>query len=109
MERRGWAGRSAAVALLAAWSAAVLLARAERQFVNEWAAEIPGGPAAAQAIADELQYEFLGQIGSLENHYLFRHKSHPRRLRRSATHITKRLLDDQRVSIAFAVSRRLQY
>ncbi|XP_033020419.1 neuroendocrine convertase 1 isoform X1 [Lacerta agilis] len=100
MERRGWAGRSAAVALLAAWSAAVLLAQAERQFVNEWAAEIPGGPAAAQAIADELEYELLGQIGSLENHYLFRHKSHPRRLRRSATHITKRLLDDQRVSWA---------
>lgn len=38
------------------------------------------------------------QIGSLKNHYLFRHKSHPRRSRRSATHITKRLADDHRVS-----------
>ncbi|NWI97108.1 NEC1 convertase, partial [Pitta sordida] len=37
------------------------------------------------------------QIGSLKNHYLFRHKSHPRRSRRSAIHITKRLSDDERV------------
>ncbi|NXP09604.1 NEC1 convertase, partial [Thinocorus orbignyianus] len=39
-------------------------------------------------------------IGSLKNHYLFRHKSHPRRSRRSAIHITKRLSDDERVSWA---------
>nr|XP_015307198.2 neuroendocrine convertase 1 isoform X2 [Macaca fascicularis] len=36
-------------------------------------------------------------IGSLENHYLFKHKNHPRRSRRSAFHITKRLSDDDRV------------
>ncbi|NXG49474.1 NEC1 convertase, partial [Psilopogon haemacephalus] len=40
------------------------------------------------------------QIGSLKNHYLFRHKSHPQRSRRSAIHITKRLSDDERVSWA---------
>ncbi|KFV62117.1 Neuroendocrine convertase 1, partial [Dryobates pubescens] len=40
------------------------------------------------------------QIGSLKNHYLFRHRSHPRRSRRSAIHITKRLSDDERVSWA---------
>ncbi|XP_060091637.1 neuroendocrine convertase 1 [Heteronotia binoei] len=97
MEERRWAERCVAVALLCAWSVAIL-AKAERQFVNEWAAEIPGGPEAAKAIADELEYELLGQIGSLENHYLFRHKSHARRSRRSATHITKRLADDHRVS-----------
>ncbi|XP_077203781.1 neuroendocrine convertase 1 isoform X2 [Paroedura picta] len=97
MEERRWAEHCVAVALLCAWSAAIL-AKAERQFVNEWAAEIPGGPQAAKAIADELEYDLLGQIGSLENHYLFRHKSHARRSRRSATHITKRLADDHRVS-----------
>ncbi|GAB1298386.1 Neuroendocrine convertase 1 [Apodemus speciosus] len=37
------------------------------------------------------------RIGSLENHYLFKHKNHPRRSRRSALHITKRLSDDDRV------------
>ncbi|NXD46130.1 NEC1 convertase, partial [Copsychus sechellarum] len=100
MAGRRWAGRCAALAvLLAAWS----LPRggsAGRLFLNEWAAEIPAGPDAARAIADELDYDLVGQIGSLKNHYLFRHKSHPRRSRRSATHITKRLSDDERVSWA---------
>ncbi|TFK15754.1 versican core protein [Platysternon megacephalum] len=100
MDGRRRAGRRAALALFCAWCAAASLAGAEKQFVNEWAAEIPGGPAAAQAIAEELEYELLGQIGSLENHYLFRHRSHPRRSRRSAIHITKRLSDDHRVSWA---------
>ncbi|KAL2294807.1 hypothetical protein Nmel_008558 [Mimus melanotis] len=100
MAGRRWAGRCAALAvLLAAWS----LPRggsAGRLFLNEWAAEIPAGPDAARAIADELDYDLVGQIGSLKNHYLFRHKSHPRRSRRSAIHITKRLSDDERVSWA---------
>ncbi|KAJ7405328.1 Neuroendocrine convertase 1 [Pitangus sulphuratus] len=95
-----WAGPYAALAvLLAVWS----LPRggsAERLFLNEWAAEIPAGPDAARAIAEELDYDLVGQIGSLKNHYLFRHKSHPRRSRRSAIHITKRLSDDERVSWA---------
>ncbi|KFV03274.1 Neuroendocrine convertase 1, partial [Pterocles gutturalis] len=47
-----------------------------------------------------LKYASVLQIGSLKNHYLFRHKSHPRRSRRSAVHITKRLSDDERVSWA---------
>ncbi|XP_050162031.1 neuroendocrine convertase 1-like, partial [Myiozetetes cayanensis] len=95
-----WAAPCAALAvLLAVWS----LPRggsAERLFLNEWAAEIPAGPDAARAIAEELDYDLVGQIGSLKNHYLFRHKSHPRRSRRSAIHITKRLSDDERVSWA---------
>ncbi|KAF1519985.1 Neuroendocrine convertase 1, partial [Eudyptes sclateri] len=99
MDGRRWAGRCAALALLAA----CCLARggsAERQFLNEWAAEIPAGPDAARAIAEELDYDLVGQIGSLKNHYLFRRKSYPRRSRRSAIHITKRLSDDERVSWA---------
>ncbi|NXU54020.1 NEC1 convertase, partial [Turnix velox] len=90
-------GRCAALALLAA---CCCLCPAERQFLNEWAAEIPAGPETARAIAQELDYDLMGQIGSLKNHYLFRHKSHPRRSRRSAIHITKRLSDDERVSWA---------
>ncbi|XP_075383613.1 neuroendocrine convertase 1 isoform X2 [Mycteria americana] len=99
MDGHRWAGRCAALALLAA----CCLARggsAERQFLNEWAAEVPAGPDAARAIAEDLDYDLVGQIGSLKNHYLFRCKSHPRRSRRSAIHITKRLSDDERVSWA---------
>uniref|UniRef100_A0A8B9T289 Neuroendocrine convertase 1 n=1 Tax=Anas platyrhynchos TaxID=8839 RepID=A0A8B9T289_ANAPL len=99
MDGLRWCGRCAALALLAA----CCLPRgggAGRQFLNEWAAEVPAGPDAARDIAEELGYDLVGQIGSLKNHYLFRHKSHPRRSRRSAIHITKRLSDDERVSWA---------
>ncbi|XP_037009750.2 neuroendocrine convertase 1 isoform X2 [Artibeus jamaicensis] len=96
MERRAWTLQCTAFVLFCTWCA-LNSVKAKRQFVNEWAAEIPGGPEAASAIAEELGYDLLGQIGSLENHYLFRHKNHPRRSRRSALHITKRLSDDDRV------------
>ncbi|KAG9354398.1 hypothetical protein JZ751_001106 [Albula glossodonta] len=69
----------------------------DRQYVNEWAVEIPGGPDAAKEIARELGYELVRQIGALENHYLLRHRSHPRRTRRSADHITRQLSEDERV------------
>lgn len=72
----------------------------EKQYLNEWAVEIPGGSDAARAIAEELDYELVRQIGSLENHYLFKHQSHPRRSKRSADHFTKRLSEDERVSWA---------
>uniref|UniRef100_A0A8D0BUH7 Neuroendocrine convertase 1 n=1 Tax=Salvator merianae TaxID=96440 RepID=A0A8D0BUH7_SALMN len=68
MERRCWAGQCAIVALFWTWTVAILV-KAERQFVNEWAAEIPGGPEAAKAIAAELEYELLGQVSWAEQQY----------------------------------------
>ncbi|XP_074138134.1 neuroendocrine convertase 1 isoform X2 [Sminthopsis crassicaudata] len=99
MDVRYWSLQYIAFALYFCWCA-MYSGRAEKQFVNEWAAEIPGGLNSAREIAEELGYDLLGQIGSLENHYLFRHKTHPRRSRRSAIHITKRLSDDDRVTWA---------
>lgn len=61
MGKRCRAGQGVIAGLLCAWTV-VLLAKAERQFVNEWAAEIPGGLEAARLIADELDYELLGQV-----------------------------------------------
>uniref|UniRef100_A0A673ZBD1 Neuroendocrine convertase 1 n=1 Tax=Salmo trutta TaxID=8032 RepID=A0A673ZBD1_SALTR len=69
-------------------------------YLNEWAVEIPGGPDAARSIAKELDYRVVRQIGALENHYLFKHQTHPSRTKRSADHITKRLSEDDRVSWA---------
>lgn len=89
--------RSAAALAVCSVFCALGIVVSEKQYVNEWAVEIPGGPEAATSIANEFGYDFLGQIGSLENHYLLRHKSHPRRARRSSDHITKRLADDERV------------
>ena len=36
----------------------------DRQYLNEWAVEIPGGLAAAEAIAKELDYDFVRQVGT---------------------------------------------
>ncbi|XP_037535111.1 neuroendocrine convertase 1 [Nematolebias whitei] len=69
----------------------------DRQYLNEWAVEIPGGMSAAQAIAKELDYDLVRQIGALENHFLFKHQNHPRRMRRSSEHITRQLSEDDRV------------
>lgn len=89
------------IALVSVFSCCLgFVAAVERRYVNEWAAEIPGGPEEALALADELGYDYGGQIGSLPNHFLFKHRDHPRRSRRSAPHITKRLYDDNRVSWA---------
>lgn len=61
MERRAWTLQCTAFALFCAWYA-LNSVKAKRQFVNEWAAEIPGGPDAASAIAEELGYDLLGQV-----------------------------------------------
>ena len=37
----------------------------DRQYLNEWAVEIPGGPDAARSIANELGYELIRQVGDL--------------------------------------------
>lgn len=60
MGRRAWTLQCTAFALFCAWCA--LNSVKARQFVNEWAAEIPGGPEAALAIAEELGYDLLGQV-----------------------------------------------
>lgn len=36
----------------------------DRQYLNEWAVEIPGGLAAAEAIAKELDYQLVRQVGN---------------------------------------------
>lgn len=36
----------------------------DRQYLNEWAVEIPGGLAAAEAIAKELDYKLVRQVGT---------------------------------------------
>uniref|UniRef100_A0A8D0CUR1 Neuroendocrine convertase 1 n=1 Tax=Sander lucioperca TaxID=283035 RepID=A0A8D0CUR1_SANLU len=69
----------------------------DRQYLNEWAVEIPGGLAAAEGIARELDYKLVRQIGALEDHFLFKHRNHPSRMKRSASHITRRLSEDDRV------------
>lgn len=38
----------------------------DRQYLNEWAVEIPGGLAAAEAIAKELDYQLVRQVGTTD-------------------------------------------
>lgn len=37
----------------------------DRQYLNEWAVEIPGGLAAVEAIAKELDYHLVRQVGAV--------------------------------------------
>ncbi|MEQ2238484.1 Neuroendocrine convertase 1, partial [Ilyodon furcidens] len=83
--------------LYSALSRSQALSYADRQYLNEWAVEIPGGQSAAEAIAKELDYQLVRQIGALKNHFLFKHRNQPRRMRRSADHITRKLSEDDRV------------
>uniref|UniRef100_A0A8C7PLW3 Neuroendocrine convertase 1 n=1 Tax=Oncorhynchus mykiss TaxID=8022 RepID=A0A8C7PLW3_ONCMY len=89
-----------ALAVLCSIARSVNASFGDRQYLNEWAVEIPGGLDAARSIAKELDYRVVRQIGALENHYLFKHQTHPSRTKRSADHITKRLSEDDRVSWA---------
>ncbi|CAL9704229.1 unnamed protein product [Knipowitschia caucasica] len=69
----------------------------DRQYLNEWAVEVPGGERVARALANEVGYDLIRQIGALDDHYLFRRSQHPRRMKRSSDHLTKRLSEDDRV------------
>lgn len=42
----------------------------DRQYLNEWAVEIPGGLAAAQAVAKELEYELVQQVSGQDQNTL---------------------------------------
>uniref|UniRef100_A0A8C8K703 Neuroendocrine convertase 1 n=1 Tax=Oncorhynchus tshawytscha TaxID=74940 RepID=A0A8C8K703_ONCTS len=41
----------------------------DRQYLNEWAVEIPGGPDAARSIAKELDYRLVRQVSWAEQQY----------------------------------------
>lgn len=48
-------------------------ARSQRQYLNEWAVEVPGGLRAARTIADELGYELVRQVGGCETTHVPRY------------------------------------
>ncbi|KAM3940694.1 neuroendocrine convertase 1 [Leptodactylus fuscus] len=100
MEGGCWPYKCIAVVSILSSCCLLFVSGIERRYVNEWAAEIMGGPKEAELLARDLGYELVGPIGPLENHYLFRLSTHPRRMRRSLPHITKRLADDDRVAWA---------
>lgn len=47
----------------------------DRQYLNEWAVEIPGGLAAAEAVAKELEYELVQQVSQEEDHIRMNNQS----------------------------------
>ena len=62
--------------------------------MNEWAAEIRGGDAAARDVADRHDMELVRPIGSLPNHYLFRHRRLSKRSADSADDHHRRFVRD---------------
>ena len=67
------------VACVAGWLAGLSGAAGSQRaglgaYTNEWAVHVPGGEAIARAVADELGYDFLGQVSvrsALPGHCLF--------------------------------------
>jgi len=72
----------------------------EGYYMNEWAAEIPGGEAAARAVAQRHGMDFVRSIGSLPNHYLFRHQRLAKRSTDAAHHHHSRIMSDHDVTWA---------
>lgn len=53
---------------------ALVSSAVDRQYLNEWAVEIPGGAHNARSIADELGYELVRQV-SHNKHCFFQGKT----------------------------------
>lgn len=56
--------------LCSALSRSQALSYADRQYLNEWAVEIPGGLSEAEAIAKELDYQLVRQVGETRTNAL---------------------------------------
>lgn len=54
---------------------ALVSSAVDRQYLNEWAVEIPGGAHNARSIADELGYKLVRQVSRTE-HCVFQGKTH---------------------------------
>ena len=68
--------------------------------MNEWAAEIPGGESAARAVAQRHGMDLVRSIGSLPNHYLFRHRRLSKRSADAAHDHHSRIVSDEDVTWA---------
>ncbi|KAK2567984.1 Neuroendocrine convertase 1 [Acropora cervicornis] len=66
-------------------------------YSNTWVIQLDGGKTAAERIAFEKDMTLLGQVGSLEGFYMFKHNSHPRRSRRAAEDLTTDLYEHPNV------------
>ncbi|CAB1315427.1 unnamed protein product [Coregonus sp. 'balchen'] len=58
-----------ALAVLCSIARSVDASFGDRQYLNEWAVEIPGGPDAARSIAKELDYRVVRQVSWAEQQY----------------------------------------
>lgn len=52
---------------------ALVSSAVDRQYLNEWAVEIPGGYDNARSIADELGYKLVRQVSHANTVFLFLH------------------------------------
>ncbi|GAB1605210.1 proprotein convertase subtilisin/kexin type 4-like isoform X1 [Argonauta hians] len=64
---------------------------------EEWAIHIPGGIKVAKKVSRSHGFEIKQEIPPLPDHYLISKLKSPRRSRRSAEHLTKRLSNDKRI------------
>ncbi|XP_050691509.1 neuroendocrine convertase 1-like [Eriocheir sinensis] len=64
---------------------------AAQYYLNEWVVHLTGGPQLAAAVAKDLGYHFLGQVGGFSDVYRLVKTDHPARHRRAAPALTRHL------------------
>ena len=69
-------------------------------FTNTWAVEVFGGPEIARDVAEKNGFHYHGQLGSIEDHYIFEHKEVSTRSKRSADNHHSKLLGHSQVRYA---------
>ncbi|XP_069974950.1 neuroendocrine convertase 1 [Penaeus vannamei] len=68
-----------------------------KAFLNEWAVHMTGGQELARAVAKDLGYQFLGQVGVLQDVYRLVKLDHPRTHKRDAPTLTHHLASQAEV------------
>ncbi|ESO09143.1 hypothetical protein HELRODRAFT_149650, partial [Helobdella robusta] len=66
-------------------------------YTNKWAVEIEGGPEVARKLAEKHGYVCLGQVGTLENYYLFESRRFKKRSVRQSQHRLQALGRDPQI------------
>ena len=83
-----------AVLLLAASLANCVMARS---YLNEFAVLVPAGETTADLLAQKYGFHNAGQIGDLENYFLFEHRSLAKRSANASNHHHNLLTEDPEV------------
>ncbi|XP_076045409.1 neuroendocrine convertase 1-like isoform X2 [Oratosquilla oratoria] len=68
-----------------------------KRYLNEWLVHVPGGERLARTLAQDLGYDFFGQVAGFDDVYRMVKSDHPAEHTEDAHHLTRRLTRDAKV------------